>query len=331
MAAARKESGMIVHRRRVLAAAMLALLLPAGAAYAAYPEKPVTFIVPFPPGGRTDLVARLITQHLSKHLGQPDVVVNKPGAGGVLGAKEVAGAAPDGYTLGIFSTAVVTAQYTVPTPTDLEDYVAIAVVNVDPMALAVKSDAPWKSLKDLVAYGRSNPGKLRVGMIPGASAQIFAAAFANAAKLQVVYVPFKGDSDGAAALGGGHIDVHVAVPVSYKALAEANKVRMLGVAAESRSAMYKNVATFRENGVDLVIGSFHIVVAPRRTPATVLQVLERAVDMTMRDPELMKQMAESSLGYANMNRKETAAFLAQQDAIYRQVIDQAGMRVTPAK
>ena len=298
---------MIVHRRRVLAAAMLALLLPAGAAYAAYPEKPVTFIVPFPPGGRTDLVARLITQHLSKYLGQPDVVVNKPGAGGVLGAKEVAGAAPDGYTLGIFSTAVVTAQYTVPTPTDLEDYMAIAVVNVDPMALAVKSDAPWKSLKDLVAYGRSNPGKLRVGMIPGASAQIFAAAFANAAKLQVV------------------------VPVSYKALADANKVRMLGVAAESRSAMYKNVATFRENGVDLVIGSFHIVVAPRRTPATVLQVLERAVDMTMRDPELMKQMAESSLGYANMNRKETAAFLAQQDAIYRQVIDQAGMRVAPAK
>jgi tripartite-type tricarboxylate transporter receptor subunit TctC len=95
--------------------------------------------------------------------------------------------------------------------------------------------------------------------------------------------------------------------------------------------MYKDVPTFRENGVDLVIGSFHIVAAPRRTPSTVLRLLEGAIDMTMRDPELMKQMSESSLGYANLNQKETAAFMEQQDAVYRQVIDQAGMRVAPAK
>jgi tripartite-type tricarboxylate transporter receptor subunit TctC len=322
---------MTVDRRHVLAAAALALLLPIGATHAAYPEKAVTFVVPFPPGGRTDLTARLITQHLSKHLGQPAVVVNKPGAGGVLGAKEVAGAAPDGYTLGIFSTAVVTAQYTVPTPTDLKDYAAIAVVNIDPMALAVKSDAPWKTLKELVAYGSRNPGKLRIATIPGASGQIFAVSFANAAKLQGTYVPFKGDSDGAVALAGGHIDVHAAVPVSYKALAEANKVRMLGIAAESRSALYNDVATFRENGVDLVIGSFHIVFAPRRTPSEVLRILEGAIDRTMREPDLIKLMAASGLGHANMNQKDTAAFLAQQDAIYRQVIDEAGLRVAPKK
>ena len=322
---------MTLDRRLTLAAAVLALLLPIGATHAAYPEKAVTFVVPFPPGGRTDLTARLITQHLAKHLGQPAVVVNKPGAGGVLGAKEVAGAAPDGYLLGIFSTAVVTAQYTVPTPTDLKDYAAIAVINVDPMALAVKSDAPWKTLKELVAYGKGNPGKLRIATIPGASGQIFAASFANAGKLQGIYVPFKGDSDGAAALAGGHIDVHLAVPVSYKALAEANKVRMLGIAAESRSALYNDVATFRENGVDLVIGSFHIVFAPRRTPSEVLRVLEGAIDRTMREPDLIKQMAASGLGHANMNQKDTAAFLAQQDAIYRQVIDEVGMRVAPKK
>lgn len=322
---------MTVNRRFVLAAAALALLLPFGAPQAAYPEKAVSFVVPFPPGGRTDLMGRLVTQHLAKHLGKPAVVVNKAGAGGVLGAKEVAGAAPDGYTLGIFSTAVVTAQYTVPTPTDLKDYAAIAVVNIDPMALAVKADAQWKTLKDLVEYGSKNPGKLRVGMIPGASAQIFAASFANAAKLQVVYVPFKGDSDGVAALAGGHIDVHVAVPVSYKALSEAGKVRMLGVAADKRSSMHKDLPTFRENGVDLVIGSFHAVFAPRQTPASVLQTLAGAIDKTMREPELMKQMEASSLGYANMGPKETAAYLAQQDAVYRGVIEAVGMRVAPKK
>lgn len=315
---------------RVVAAA-LALLLPLCAAHAAYPDKAVTIIVPFPPGGRTDLVARVVAQHLAKHLGQPAVVVNKPGAGGVLGSRELASAAPDGYTLGILSPAIVTAQYTVPTPTDLKDYTAIATVNVDPMALAVKADAAWKNLKELVAYGRSNPGKLRMGMIPGGSAQIFAASFADAAKLQTTYVPFKGDADGVTALAGGHIDVHVAVPVSYKALEEAGKVRMLGVAAEQRTTLYKDLPTFRENGVDLIIGSFHVVFAPRATPPDVVRTIEGALQKTMSEPELMKQMQASNLGHANLGQKDTAVFLRQQDDVYRQVIEKVGMRVAPAK
>lgn len=321
---------MIIDRRGLLAAA-LALLLPIGAAHAAYPEKTINLIVPFPPGGRTDLTGRLVAQHLQKHLGQAVVVVNKPGAGGVIGAKEVAGASADGYTLGMFSTAVVTAQYTVPTPTDLKDYEAIAVVNVDPMALAVKADAPWKTLKDLVAHGRANPGKLRIGMIPGGSAQIFAVGFVNASGVKGPFVPFKGDSDGAAALAGGHIDVHVAVPASYKALAEANKIRVLAIAAESRSDLYKHLPTFKENGVDFVIGSFHILFAPRGTPAQILRALEVATDKAMREPELMKQMKAADLGYANMNRTQTAEFLKQQDAVYRKIIEDAGMRVAPKK
>jgi tripartite-type tricarboxylate transporter receptor subunit TctC len=321
---------MTIDRRGVLAVA-LALLVPIGASHAAYPEKTVNLIVPFPPGGRTDLTGRLVAQHLQKHLGQAVVVVNKPGAGGVIGAKEVAGASTDGYTLGMFSTAVVTAQYTVPTPTDLNDYEAIAVVNVDPMALAVKADAPWKTLKDLVAHGRANPGKLRIGMIPGGSAQIFAVGFVNASGVKGPFVPFKGDSDGAAALAGGHIDVHVAVPASYKALAEANKVRILAIAADSRSDLYKNLPTFKENGVDFVIGSFHILFAPRGTPAGNLRALEVATDKAMREPELMKQMRAADLGYANMNRTQTADFLKQQDAVYRKIIEDAGMRVAPKK
>jgi tripartite-type tricarboxylate transporter receptor subunit TctC len=322
---------MPLPRRSVLAAAALALALPLVPAHAAYPEKAVTFIVPFPAGGRTDLMGRLLTQHLAKHLGQAAVVVNKPGAGGVLGAKEVASASPDGYTLGVFSTAVVTAQYTVQTPTDLKDYVLVAVINVDPMALAVKADAPWKTLKDLVAQGKQNPGKLRIGMIPGASAQIFAASFTHAAGVQGTFVPFKGDSDGAAALAGGHIDVHVAVPVSYKALAEAGKVRVLALASEARSALYKETPTFRENGVDLVIGSFHGVFAPRGTPPEALRALAAAVDTTMREPELRKQMEASSLGYANLGGKEAGAFLAQQDEVYRKIIDAVGMRAPKQK
>ena len=313
--------------------ALAVCILVAGAAsmpataHADYPEKSVTLVVPFPPGGRTDLTARVVAEYLAKHLGQPLVVVNKAGAGGVLGAKEVAAAAPDGYTLGIFSTAVVTAQYTVPTPTNLADYVAISVVNIDPMAMAVKYDAPWKTMSDLVAYARRNPGKLRVGMIPGASAQIFAGGVAKAANIEVVYVPFKGDAPGVAALAGGHIDAHVAVPVSYKALAEAKKVRIIGVGAEKRTAPYEEIPTFRENGVDLVIGSFHIVFAPRGTPGSVQAKLAGALGRTMKEPELRKRMTAANLGIAYMDQKQTAQFLAEQDRLYRGLIEELGMRV----
>lgn len=302
-----------------------------GAAAAAYPEKPVTMIVPFPAGGRTDLTARVVAQHLSKHIRQTVVVVNKPGAGGVLGAREVAAAPPDGYTLGMFSSAVVTAQYTVATPTNLADYAPIAVVNIDPMALAVKFDAPWKTLVELVSYAQTNPGKLRVGMIPGASAQIFAGGFSKMANAKTVYVPFKGDADGVFALAGGHIEAHVAVPVSYKALSEAKKIRILGIAATQRSHLYPEIPTFRENGVDFVIGSFHIVFAPKGTAADVQAELVQALAKTMQEPELKGQMAAANLGLAYMDQKETARFLVQQDELNRKLIDELGMRVSASK
>ncbi len=306
---------------------LVAMLAADFAQPANYPVKPVNLVVPFPAGGRTDLTARLIAQFLHKHLGQPVVVVNKPGAGGVLGAKEVAQAQPDGYTLGLFSTAVVTAQYTVPTPTDLKDYAAVSIVNVDPAALAVKFDAPWKTLAELADYGRKNPGKVQIGMIPGASAQIFAGGFAKAARMQAVYVPFKGDADGVVALAGGHIDAHVAVPVSYKALAEARKVRILGVASDARSALYQGIPTFKENGVDLVIGSFHAVFAPKTTSGDILAALAGALEKTMKEPELNAQMSAAGLGVVYLNRQDTAAFIAQQDATYKSLIEDLGMMV----
>ena len=308
--------------------ALVWLTMPAGYGFGqAYPTKAVSMVVPFPPGGRTDLTARVVAQYLPKHLGQPVVVVNKPGAGGVLGAKEVAAATPDGYTLGFFSTAVVTAQYTVPTPTDLKDYAAVSIVNVDPAALAVKFDAPWKTLAELAEYGRKNPGKVQIGMIPGASAQIFAGGFAQAARMQAIFVPFKGDADGVVALAGGHIDAHVAVPVSYKALAEARKVRILGLAAAARSALYRDLPTFKENGVDLVISSFHAVFAPKATSGDILDALAGALEKTMKEPELNAKMSAAGLGVVYLNRQDTAAFIGQQDATYKSLIKDLGMMV----
>src|SRR3954468_4964016 len=210
-------------------AATTAALMPA-AAQSDYPTRAITMIVPFPAGGRTDLVGRIVAQELTKKIGKPVAVVNKPGASSVLGAREVSEASADGYTLGFFSTSAVTSQYTVPTPISLSNFELVAIVNTDPAAIAVQYSAQWKTLKELVEDAKKNPGKYRIGMIPGASAQIFAAGIENAAGVKMINVPFKGDSDGAVALAGGHIDVHVAVPVSYKSLEAAKKVRMLAVA-----------------------------------------------------------------------------------------------------
>lgn len=312
----------------VLIAGLLSL---AGAEAASYPTRPVTFVVPFPPGGRTDLTARIVAQHLDKHLGASVVIANRPGAGGVLGAKETAKARPDGYTFGFFSSAVVTAQYTVPTPTDLNEYEVVSVVNVDPAALAVGEKSPWKSLAELVGQARKSPGKVRIGMIPGASAQLFAAGFAKAAGIELTYVPFKGDADGAVALAGGHIDAHVAVPVSYRALVEARKVRILGVAASERSELYRDIPTFKEQGVDLVIGSFHAVFAPKGTPADVLETMAAALQKTMHDKEVQQQMASAGLGLLYLGRGDSPAFVSQQDAVYKAIIQDVGLMVAPRK
>jgi tripartite-type tricarboxylate transporter receptor subunit TctC len=309
--------------------ALLAMLVPAAAHAQRYPTKAVTFVVPFPAGGRTDLIARIVAQHLPGPLNATVVVANKPGASSVLGSHEVSQARPDGYTLGFFSTSFVTAQYTVSTPIVRKDYDLLAIVNVDPAAVAVNETAPWKSLKELVGHARNNPGRLRIGMIPGASAQIFAGALEKAAGIKLINVPFKGDADGAIALAGGHIDVHVAVPVSYQALVAAKKVRVLAVAAEERSPLYGDIPTFRENGVDLVIGAFHGVYGPLGLPADVRDTMVAALERAMSSKELVEQMSKAGAGILFRKGDAARAFLAQQDAAYRQIIDELGMRVAP--
>jgi tripartite-type tricarboxylate transporter receptor subunit TctC len=321
----------------VLAAGFLLCLtgwsvgLAPAAAQSDYPAKAVTVIVPFPAGGRTDVVGRIVGQELGRKLGTPVAIVNKPGASSVLGAREVADAAPDGYTLGFFSTSAVTSQYTVPTPIALSNFQLVAIVNTDPAALAVQWSAPWKTLKELVDDARKQPGKLRLGMIPGASAQIFAAGFEDAAGVKMIMVPFKGDSDGAIALAGGHIEVHVAVPVSYKSLMGAKKVRMLAVADTARSPLYDNLPTFRENGVDLVIGAFHGVYVPKGTPQSVIDKLANAIEQTMKSKEVLANMDNVGAGVAFLRGEEAKDFLAKQDATYRAIIEKLGLLVTPAK
>ena len=313
-------------------ALFLLFLLAGSAAFAqSYPSKPVTFVVPFPPGGRTDLTARAVGQFLKDELGQPVVIVNKPGASGVLGAKEVAGAAPDGYTLGFFSTGFLTTQYTVPTPTDVREYELVALVNSDPAAIAAAGVKGWKTIPEVLAAGKAKPGSLRVGINPGSSAHIFAAAFCQTAGLDVTYVPFKGGSERAAALAGGHIDLDFDIVAAMKPMRDAGKLRILGIANGNRMQLYPELATLREQGVDLVIHSWHGVFAPKGTPAPVLAVLEAALEKVSRNPQFVQQMETTLLGVRYMNRAEFIRFFRAQDAQFKLLIQKLGLMVAPVR
>lgn len=294
-----------------------------------YPTKAVTMIVPYPPGGRTDITGRIFAQSMQETLGKPVAVVNRAGASGVLGANEVAAAHPDGYMLGYFSSGAVSSQYTVPTPLDMSKFELIAIVNADPAAIAVPASSPWKSLKDLVDEMKAKPGVMKMATSPGASSQLFAGGFVKASGLKVINVPFKGDADSAIALAGKHVDAAAAVPVAFKSLVESQKVRVLAIAADSRSALYGDIPTFKENGVDLTIGAFHGVFVPAGTPEPIKTRLADALTKAAANPELNKRMEDVGAAVMFLKGEEAKDFFAKQDLAYRDVIEDLGLR--PAK
>jgi putative tricarboxylic transport membrane protein len=313
----------------VIVPGLLLLLLLTGTEARAqdYPGKPVSLIVPYPPGGRTNLAGRAVAQYLKPELGQPILVVNKPGAGGVLGAKEVAAAVPDGYTLGLFSTGFLTAQYTVPTPTDAAEYEMVALVNMDPAAIAVPESRGWKTLPEFLQYGHANPGRLRVGIDPGSSAQIFAAAFVEQAGLNVIYVPFRGGGERTVALAGGHIDADFDIVAPLKTMREAGKVRVLGIAAAARVADYPDIPTMAEGGIDLQISSWNGVFAPRGTPPAVVAKVSSALGRVANNPEFQERMRNLLLGVRYLDTAQFRAFFAESDKVNLALIRKLGLLV----
>jgi putative tricarboxylic transport membrane protein len=296
-----------------------------------YPAKAISLVVPYPPGGRTDLVGRTLAQFLKEELRAAVVVVNKPGASGVLGAKEVASAAPDGYTLGVFSTGFLTSLYTVPTPPNVGDYSPVSLFNLDPAAIAVNRERGWKSLGELVTYGRQHPATLRVGINSGSSAHIFATAFMDAVKIDAVYVPFRGGGERTVALAGGHIDIDFDIVAPMKPLMDARKIAVLGIAADQRMADYPDIPTMAEGGVELRISSWHGVFAPRGTPALVIRRLNDALAMVCANPQFVARMGDLLLGVRYLDTDAFRKFFVEQDRINLDLIDKLGLRVEPTK
>ena len=291
-----------------------------------YPKKPVTLVVPYPAGGRTDLVGRLMAQVLSKYLKQPAVVVNKPGAGTVVGTLEVIKADPDGYTLGLFSNGLIASHYVLPdTPVLWKQLETVANINFDPTSMAASAKTGFENLKQLIAFAKKNPKKLAVGINQGTATSLYTFAFMKLAGIEVVYVPFKGGGEGKTAIAGGHVDAHFDAPYIYKPLVDAQKARFMGITSETRDEFFPEIPTLKEQGYNITWGSWNGVFAPKGTSLEIIQFLEKAIESAVRDKELAEIYMKNQISVAFKNRQDYIRFLENEDRVYREEAIETGL------
>ena len=294
-----------------------------------FPAKPVTMIVPFPPGGSVDAVARQVAAGLGQYLGQSVVVENKIGAGGTIGSGLVARAAPDGYTilLGTTSALAVSPMTYKSVPYDsLTSFAPIIEVTRGPFVLSVKNSLPVGNVRELVDLAKKNPGKLNSGSAGlGSVHHLALEMFKQAAGVDIVHVPYKGGAPAWTAVIAGEIDMlfdSMPGPFMFQ-----GRAKPLAVAGPHRLPGLPTVPTFAEQGfpgVETVF--FWAMLAPAGTPPEIVAKLNAALGQTLRDPAVKAEFAKQSMETSPGTPEEIARFMAQEIPRWRQVVQKAGLR-----
>jgi tripartite-type tricarboxylate transporter receptor subunit TctC len=280
-----------MHRAVLIVALVLAFACPAAADY---PERPLTMIAAYPPGGMVDIVARPMAELMKKKFPKGVAVLNRPGGGGSVGTAEAVQAKPDGYTviLAPLSTLVIQPQINELPYKGPDDYEPILnVISFYPV-LAVRADSPWKTVQEFLGAAKAAPGKLRVGS-PGeaTSSHLSLEELSRRANVKVTHVPFSGWGEGSPALLGGHIEGIVAQPGEVKPLVDGKKLRVLTVFQRTRHPMFPDAPTAKELGYDFAMGVWFVLTAPKGTPAPVLKYLHDAAKAAMDDPGFVGMVA----------------------------------------
>ena len=297
----------------------------AEAAAQAFPSKPITLICPWPAGGSTDLHLRKLGEIAAKHLGQPIVVENKPGASGMLGPATMAKTAkPDGYTISQLAISAYRMPHMQKVDWDpLADFSYIIGVAGYTFGIVVKSDSPFKSFGDIIAYAKANPGKLSYAT-PGTGTSLHLAMSEIEAKtgVQFLHVPFKGYADGATALMGGHVMVQVD-STGWARFVDAGTLRLLATLGDKRTRW--NAPTVTELGVDTVSNSPYGLVAPKGLPAPISKVLHDAFKRAMDDPEHLKVLQQLEGVYWYKSGEDYAKWAAETLKSERATIERVGL------
>jgi tripartite-type tricarboxylate transporter receptor subunit TctC len=294
--------------RRCLMAAVAAVLLPGGAARAAdYPARPIELIVPASAGGGTDVMARAFAEAARKHVDQPLIVIDRPGASGSVGLSEVLRAAPDGYKVGVLiSELAIIGQLNIVRFT-VDDFVPIARLNADPASVTVRADAPWQTIDDFLAHARKHPTRVTMGDAGSGSIwHLAAAALENRAGVRFSYTPFQGSAPGVRALLDGQIDAMTTSPGEVAVHVASGKFRTLAVMADQRQpGLFAGVPTLKEKGVELSIGTWRGLGLPPNAPPEVVAVLRDLARKVAGDPAFRDAMAKA---YLTVAYQDAAAF-----------------------
>jgi tripartite-type tricarboxylate transporter receptor subunit TctC len=314
-------------RRRWVAGA-LSLSLPRGLrAQGSYPERAITLVVPFAPGGIADLTARAVAKEMSATLKQPIVIDNRPSAGAIVGASMVARAEPDGYTVLLMSNAnAVSAGLFRKLPFDVQrDFAPVTTIGFFDLALFVGAQSPWRSVKDVIAHAQAKPGKLTIGTIASGSTQNLAAElFKSMAQIDAVIVPYKGTPAVITALRAGEIDLAFEILGPMLAQVNAQALRALAVTSEQRFAGLAAVPTVQESGLPgYVAASWNALAVPARTPPAVVQRLHRAAQEALALPAVRAQLQALGVRAQGGAPEQLQRLLADEVVRWSQVIKAA--------
>ena len=321
---------MQVLRNAVL---FLALCAAAGTGYAQkYPTKPIRIIVAYTPAGTTDILARAVGQKMTEAWGQTVIVDNRPGANGNIGTELTANATPDGYTI-VMGTAATHSINNTLYPTlkwdAVKNFAPISLVAQVPNILVVNNSLPVKSVKELLAYGNANPGKLNHGSPGlGSTGHLCAELLKGISGIKMTHVPYKGSAPTLADLAGGQIQVVIDNIPPYLPHVQAGKIRGLAVTTAQRSAAAPNLPTMQEAGVaGYEAGSWFGLLAPAGTPRDIVQKLSTETARILKLPEVNERLSALGASPVGGTPEEFAAFIRSEQAKWRKVIQQANIKL----
>jgi len=318
--------------KAITAATLSALAICAAPALAQqdYPNRPIRMIVPYPPGGPTDIMGRITSDVLSKRLNQTVVVDNRGGAATIIGSEMAARSPADGYTVLVSSetTFAVTPALRSKLPYDPQrDFAPIAQLTTQPYVLAITNSLPASSVSQLVAHAKANPGKLSFGSAGQGSANHLAGEmFKYIAKIDAVHVPYKGNGPAIIDLVGGQIQYMLGSISSL--LPHVKKLKIVAVASAKRAASLPDVPTFAEAGMpDYRVSGWNGIVAPRGTPAAIIKRLNAEVAAGFKEPEVVERLRKQSIEPVAGTPEQFAAFMKSELERYRKLIKAVGMKL----